>query len=91
MRGEGAPRVSTLVVWFGFKIFIYLRENTNRVRGRRRERNRLPAEQGAPWDAGLDPRTPGSWPEPKADASLTEPPRGPSLNTLDLGSQPGLD
>ena len=26
---------------------------------------------------GLDPRTPGSWPEPEADASLTVPPRSP--------------
>ena len=28
-------------------------------------------------EAGLDPRTLGSWPEPKADALLTEPSRQP--------------
>ena len=28
-------------------------------------------------DAGLDPRTPGSWPEQKADTQVTEPPRPP--------------
>ena len=32
-------------------------------------------------DIGLDPRTPGSWPEPKADAYRTEPPSLP-LNFL---------
>ena len=30
-------------------------------------------------DVGLDPRTPGSWPELKADAHANEPPRCPSL------------
>ena len=30
-------------------------------------------------DIGLDPRTPGSLAEPKADASLTEPPRCPNI------------
>ena len=39
------------------------RGNTNRGSGR--ERSRLPAEES---DVGLDPGTPGSCPEPKADA-----------------------
>ena len=30
-------------------------------------------------DAGLDPRTPGSGPELKAEASPTEPPRDPNI------------
>ena len=39
------------------------RGNTSRRSGR--GRSRLPAEEP---DVGLDPRTPGSCPEPKADA-----------------------
>ena len=39
------------------------RGNTGRESGR--GRSRLPAEEP---DVGLDPRTPGSRPEPKADA-----------------------
>ena len=30
-------------------------------------------------NVGLDPRTLGSWPEPKADTSPTEPPRCPTI------------
>ena len=53
-----------------FKIlFIYLRETAsergNTSRGSGRGRSRLPAEEP---DAGLNPRTPESCPEPKADA-----------------------
>ena len=40
-----------------------MRENTSRGRGR--GRSRLIAEEP---DVGLDPTTPGSRPEPKADA-----------------------
>jgi len=39
----------------------------SRGRGRGRGRSRLPAEQGAPCDVGLNPRTLRSWPELKAD------------------------
>ena len=50
-------------------LFIYLKETAsergNTGRGRGRGRSRLPAEEP---DVGLDPRTPGSRPEPKADA-----------------------
>ena len=61
-----------VLFFFFFKDFIiYLTEietasergNTSRGRGRRR--SRLPAEEP---DVGLDPATPGSRPEPKADA-----------------------
>ena len=31
------------------------------------------------WDVGLDPRTPGSRPEPKADAQPLSPPGAPGL------------
>ena len=58
--------------YFFFKIlFIYLTEREtasergNTGRGSGRGRSRLPAEEP---DVGLDPRTPGSCPEPKADA-----------------------
>ena len=46
------------------KDFIYLfeKEGESRGRGWRRgcRRSRLPTEQGAQWDMGLDPRTPAS-------------------------------
>ena len=44
-------------------------------RSRGRERSRLPTELGV--QHRCDPRTLGSRPEPKADASLTEPPNCP--------------
>ena len=50
---------------FKFYLLIWERESTSKGRGR----SRLSIEQGAWWG--------GSWPEPKADASLTEPPRCP--------------
>ena len=46
---------------------------------RQRHRQR---EKQAPWgdpDAGLDPRTPGSQPEPKADTQPLSDPGAPSL------------
>ena len=52
-------------------LFIYLTEREtaiekgNTSRGSGRGRSRLPAEEP---DVGLDPPTPGSCPEPKADA-----------------------
>ena len=52
-------------------LFIYLTEietaseRGNTSRGSGRGRSRLPAEEP---DVGLDPTTPGSRPEPKADA-----------------------
>ena len=56
---------------FFFKDVIYLidretaKERGNTSRGSGRGRSRLSAEEP---DVGLDPRTPGSRPEPKADA-----------------------
>ena len=46
------------------------------MRDTRREAESRPREKQAPCrelDVGLDPRTPGSQPEPKADAQPTEP------------------
>ena len=60
----------TLFLFF-FKDFIYSQE-THRERQRHRQR-----EKQAPCrkpDAGLDPRTSGSRPEPKADAQPLSPP-----------------
>ena len=71
---------------FGFLfqiLFIYLTESeqvrTSKGRGRGRGRSRCPTEQGAPHGAQLDPRTLGSWSEPKEmlNTQLTEPPRRP--------------
>ena len=50
-------------------IFIYLREREHKMgKNAERGRSRLPTEQGAPRKVGLDSRTLGSHPEPKADA-----------------------
>ena len=64
--------VYTLILsLFFFKDFIYLfdretaRERGNTGRGSGRGSSRLPVEEP---DVGLDPRTPGSRPEQKADA-----------------------
>ena len=43
--------------------------DTERARGIGRGRSRLPMEEP---DAGLDPGTLGSWPEPKVDAEPAE-------------------
>ena len=90
---EIAPKVwvdqSLTFSFFFFKIlFIYLRWGE-----REREREHISGggrgtegkgEAGSMLsrepNVGLDPRTPRSWPEPKADALLTEPPRCPAYN-----------
>ena len=46
-------------------LFICKRESTQDGGGLGIEREAYPAEQGARWDT--DPRTLGSWPDPKAD------------------------
>ena len=55
--------------------FIWERGSMNRVEGG------VEGEADSPLsrehNVGFDPRTPGSWPESKADASPTEPPRRP--------------
>ena len=56
--------------------------DTERERGRERHRQR---EKQAPCrepDVGLDPRTVGSRPEPKADAQLLSHPGVPEINIL---------
>ena len=66
----------SLFFFFFFKDFIYL---FHRQRSHVRQRSQVAERQaereekaGSPWsrepDAGLDPRTLGSWPEPKAEA-----------------------
>ena len=70
------PMEKYLNLAYGFlKKFIYLfMRDTDRERGRERHRQReKQAPCGEP-DAGLDPRTPGSCPEPKA--ALTAGPPG---------------
>ena len=67
-----------LYISFFFKDFIYLfMRDTERERQRHRQREKqVPHEEP---DAGLDPRTPGSCPEPKADA---QPPSHPGILLL---------
>lgn len=62
---------------FVFKIsFIYSTESTaGGAAGRGKGKSRLSVEHEP--DIGLDPRTQGSWPQLKADAQRTEPPRCP--------------
>ena len=81
-------KIFLLLIFFNhfFKDLIYLRESTwDRAKstngeevesqeGGQREREKQAPPNREP-DVGLNPRTPRSWPEPKADASLTEPPR----------------
>ena len=62
-------------LWF-FKDFIYLFRETQRQAEIGRGRSRLPA--GKP-DAGLDSRTPGLRPEPKADAQPLSHPGAPGV------------
>ena len=54
--------------------------DTERERQRHRQREKQ-APCGEP-DAGLDPRTPGSLPEPKADAQPLSPPGIPHLQGI---------
>ena len=73
---------SSSVFVFFFKIlFIYLRE-TQRERQRHRQR-----EKQAPFrepDVGLDPRTLGSQPEPKADAQPLKHPGARGFVSLNI-------
>jgi len=64
-----------------FFLFIYLthrvRAQVGRAAGAEGEAGSLLSKEP---DAGLDPRTPGPRPEPKAAAQPTEPPRRPLTN-----------
>ena len=54
-------------LFFFLRFYLFIHE-THRERGRHRQRQR---EKQAPYrepDVGLDPRSPGSCPEPKAEA-----------------------
>ena len=55
-------------------IYLYLTERESISRGRRGRSSHPPSREP---DVGLDPRTPGSSPEPKANASPMEPPQNP--------------
>ena len=68
------------VVFIFFQIlFIYLTGREKARAGGVSERRRSrPSLSGEP-NTGLDPRTLGSWPEQKADASPMEPPRWPNF------------
>ena len=65
-----------MVIFFKDFIYLFMRD-TERKRERQRHRQR---ENQAPCkkpDAGLDPRTPGSRPEPKLDAQPLSHPGAP--------------
>ena len=73
-----------------FNIYSFLRQRETeheQGRGRERGRHRIPNRLQAPGSElsaqspmqGSNSRTARSWPEPKSDAQLTEPPRHPEL------------
>ena len=75
------PHIYTQLIFFFIyyflKILLIYSWETQRETERQRHRQR---EKQAPCrepDVGLDPRSPGSYPEPKTDALTTEPPRHP--------------
>ena len=54
----------------------------DRERERQRHRQRENQDPHREPDVGLDPRTPGSWPEPKADAQPLSHPGAPQFAFL---------
>ena len=55
------------------KIYLFIHERE----GQKHKQREKQAARREP-DVGLDPRIPGSQPEPKADTQTTEPPKYPS-------------
>ena len=77
--------MNSVVYFFFFKIlFILFPRDTHRERQRHRQREKQ-APCGEP-DAGLDPGTPGSRPEPKAGAKPLSHPGIPKSCILEEGS-----
>ena len=76
--------------FYFFKDFIYLTERDTAREGTQAG-GAGEGEEGSPLsrdpNAGLDPRTLGLRPEPKADTSLTEPPQVPLLATFKYAVQ----
>ena len=72
--------IRTSILFYFFKILFIHERHTERGRDIGRGRSRLP-------DAGLDARTPGSWPEPKADAPPLSHPGVPHSALTGLGLQ----
>ena len=78
----GFPHIIQYNSFFFFKIlFIWHTEREREHRWGEGEEGKEREKQTPHWaqspDVGLDLRTPGSWPEPKANASPTEGPRHP--------------
>lgn len=75
------------LVFLNLYFFFFNLIGTDQVRKRQRESPSTSQETAGRGEAGsplnkepdvqLDPRTPGSWPKPKADAQLSEPPTQP--------------
>ena len=84
IHGKRTRYIEMTIVFFFFKIFIYLfMRHTEREKQRHRQ-----AEKQAPCmepDVGLDPRTPGLCPGPKAGTKpLSHPPGIPNYSFLNL-------
>ena len=79
-------RGSRFYLFFFFKIFKKFIHERHREREREKQRHRQ-REKQAPCkepDVGLDPRTSGSLPEPKADAQLLSHPGVPRGSRFDM-------
>ena len=63
--------------FFFLRFYLFMRD-TERQRHRQRKKQ-APCEKP---DVGLDPRTPGSWPEPKADAQPLSHPGSPRVKSF---------
>ena len=69
------PRLSIFLK----KVFIYSWETQEERQRYRQREKQVPCREP---DAGLNPRTPGSWPKPKADAQPLSHPRVPRLSII---------
>ena len=70
--------LSFILRFLRFFLFIWERE-LEREKDQREEQGEKQTLHWAEPDVGLDPRTPGSWPEMKADALPTEPLKCPGF------------
>ena len=79
---SGAPLTLLCFCGFFFKILFICSRETQRERERHRHRQRKKQAPGREPDAGHDSRSPGSRPEPKADAQRPNHPRPPARKSL---------
>ena len=77
---KNKPPDSTAMQVIFFKLYLFIHERHTEREAKTQAEGKAGFSRGA--DVGLDPRTPGSPPEPKADRSTAEPPRRPASQLL---------